>query len=281
MRAWVERAKQSTAWRVLARAAERWAEEDGDQRAAGLTYFLLLSLAPLILILVILGSLLVERQLATQQVVRWIEHYVPLTQEQEDSAVVAVHAILKDRGKTNLVAFALLVWGALKFLRAWIRTTNRIWRTEGYSWWRLPLKSLSLLGITVSAALIGILLPVIARLARRGIQTLLDIPDWAFGLSFSLIPWFVLFYGILMAYKLAPSRDTKFSEVWISALAATILIWAGERLFLLYATNFARFNMLYGTLGGAIAFLLWTYLSSRVCVFGTCVSAALVEEREG
>ncbi len=81
----------------------------------------------------------------------------------------------------------------------------------------------------------------------------------------------------MLIYRLAPSRPTKFSEVWIGALAATGLIWAGEWLFLVYAVHFAHFNMLYGTLGGVMAFLLWVYLSSCVGVVGVCFCAAQAE----
>jgi YihY family inner membrane protein len=137
------------------------------------------------------------------------------------------------------------------------------------------LKSLGLLGITASAVLIGILLPALARLVRRWLAP--EFPKGAFDLGFSLIPWFVLFYGFIMIYKLAPSRRTRFSEVWLAALAATVLIWMGGLLFLFYAANVASFNVLYGTLGGIVAFLLWIYFSSCVCVFGVCFCAAQAE----
>jgi hypothetical protein len=63
--------------------------------------------------------------------------------------------------------------------------------------------------------LIGILLPGVARPVGRWLATHLEFPQWAFALMFHLIPCLVLFYG---------------------------LIWLGERLFLVYAANFAQFN---------------------------------------
>jgi YihY family inner membrane protein len=134
----------------------------------------------------------------------------------------------------------------------------------------LPLKSLGLLGIAASAGLIGILLPGLARLVREWLKSYLAFPQWAITLLFHLLPWFVLFYGLTMIYKLAPSRPTKFSEVWLGALGATVLIWLGELLFLVYAVNFSHFNVLYGALGGIVAFLLWIYLSGCFAVLGVC-----------
>lgn len=261
-------------------ACARWAEEDGDQRAAAFACYLLLSLLPLTILLVTTGSLFVEPEVATQAIVQLVNRYMPLTSEQERGAVAGIREWLDARGRISLTALPLLLWGALKFQSTLIRTTNRIWHSQTYNWWRLPLKSLGLLGITASALLIGILLPGLARLIRDWLNGHLAFPQWAFALVFHFLPWLVLFYGMIMIYKLAPRRPTRFSDVWLGALGATVLIWLGERLFLVYAANFAHFNVLYGALGGIVAFLFWVYLSGCVGVFGICVCAAQAELRE-
>lgn len=230
----------------------RWSEEDGDLRAAAFSYYLLLSLLPLTILLLTAGSLFVEREVATQAVVDLIKHYTPLTSEQERTAMAAIREWLQARGQISLATIPLLLWGGLKFLRTLIRTTNSIWHSQSYSWWRLPLKSLSLLGITASALLIGILLPALARLVRQWLTNYLAFPQWAFGLLFDLFPVFVLFYGLIMIYKLTPSGPTRFSEVWLGALGAAVLIWLGELLVLVYAANFSHFNALYGALSGVV-----------------------------
>lgn len=272
-------ATQSPAWQLIKRSGERWVEVDGGQRSAAFAFYLLLSLLPLVVLLVTAGSLFVDREVATQEFVQLVQNYAPLTGEQERGAAAQIRGVLEARGKVSLFAFPLLVWGALRFLRALIRTTNRIWHSPDYEWWKLPLKSLGLLGITVSAVLGGILIPVVARLVQWWLAPQLELPFWAFGLFFRVVPWLVLFYGLGMIYKLAPSRPTRFAEIWIGALAATVSIWGIGWLFLLQAANFARFNALYGALGGIVAALLWIYLSSCICVFGVCLCTAQAEAR--
>ncbi len=271
--------KQSTAWRILCRAYARWVEANGKEGAAAFAYYLLLSFLPLLILLVTAGSLFVDRDVATQAVVQWVKHYVPLTGEQEHSAVATIGGMLAARGQINLVVIPFLLWSAMQLLGMLIRTTNRLWHSKAYNWWKLPLKSLALVGITVSAVLIGILLPGMARIFREWLTTGLGFPGWMFAMIFQFIPWLVLFYGLIMIFKLAPSRATRFSDVWLGALAATLLIWLGEWLFLLYMVHFSSFNAVYGALGGIVAFLMWIYLSSCVCVFGVCVCAAQAEVR--
>jgi len=64
-------------WRTIKQARARWAEVDGDQRAAAFSYYLLLSLLPLALLFVAAGSLFVEREVATQAVVKLVNYYTP------------------------------------------------------------------------------------------------------------------------------------------------------------------------------------------------------------
>ncbi len=272
--------KQSTAWRVLRRAYTRWAEENGNEGAATLAYYLLLSFLPMLILLVAAGSLFVDRDVATQTVVQWVKHYVPLTGEQEKSAVGTIGGMLATRGQVSLVAIPLFLWSAVQLLAMLIRTTNRLWHAPTYSWWRLPLKSLALVGTTLSAVLIGVFLPWVARLFREWLNTRFAFPGWMFAMVFQFIPWLVLFYGLIMIYKLAPSRTTKLSEVWPGALVATLLLWMGEWLFLFYMVHFTSFNAVYGALGGVVAFLVWVYLSSCFCVSGICFCAAQAEVRE-
>lgn len=279
MQMWAHDAVQSR-WGIIKLARTRWAEVDGGQCAAAFAYYLLLSLLPLIVLLATVGSLFIERGAATHEIVLLLNRYTPLTGNQERAAEAAIQGLLEARSHISLAAFPLLTWGALKFLRTLIQATNRLWRSAAYNWWRLPLKSLGLFGIIASVAVVGILLPATARLVRGWLISGLDFPNWAFTPVFSLIPWLVLFYGFAMIYRLAPSRRTKFSEVWVGALGATVAIWIGQTLFLAYVTSFAPFNALYGTLGGIVAFLLWIYFSSCVCVFGICLCVARVEVRE-
>ena len=264
-------------WQITKLTYSRWMEVDCDQRAAAFAYYLLLSLLPLVFMLVSVTSLFAERSQATHEVVQWVNHFMPLTDDQEIYTESMIWGVLESRSKWNLAAFSLFLWGALEFLRTLIRSTNRIWHSPNYNWWRLPLRSLALLLITVSAILLGVLVPGFARIVQSWFTFHLEFPPWAFALLFQFIPWVVLFYGLLMIYRLAPSRTIKFSDVWLGALGATALIWLCQQLFVLYATSFANFNLLYGALGGIVAVLLWLYLSSCLGLLGICFCAARAE----
>jgi Ca2+-transporting ATPase len=146
-----------------------------------------------------------------------------------------------------------------------------------HNWWRLPLKSLVLFGLTAGAVLLGMVVPVLTRIAERRLFPVHDFGSWVYGLGSFFIPLVVVFFGLSLFYRLAPRRPTRFAEVWAAALCATILLRVVESLFVIYLKDFATLNALYGAFGGIMALLLWIYLSGCVFIFGACLCAARYE----
>lgn len=89
----------------------------------------------------------------------------------------------------------------------------------------------------------------------------------------SLLRWPVLFaasvLGISVLYRYGPSRErAKWRWVtWGSAIATVIWIVASI-LFSWYLTNFADYNATYGSLGAVIGFMMWTWISVTILIFG-------------
>jgi membrane protein len=56
---------------------------------------------------------------------------------------------------------------------------------------------------------------------------------------------------------------------------ATILWMVVSVAFGVYLRNFAHYNEVYGSLGAAVALLMWFYLSAYVVLMGGCLNAAI------
>ncbi|WGS88487.1 YhjD/YihY/BrkB family envelope integrity protein [Methylomonas sp. UP202] len=94
----------------------------------------------------------------------------------------------------------------------------------------MPFKSLGFLGIMVSLVLLGIALPVLAKKAQNRLFPLHDFSAWVYALGSYLVASLVVFISLSLFYRFAPSRPTRFAEVWIPALCATSLLQAAESL---------------------------------------------------
>jgi len=261
-------------WDITRHAVQRFARIDGTQWAGAFAFNAFFSLFPLIVLLVTIASSFVDRDTAGREVIVYLESYVPISGEMQRLVFDTIAGVIHAREQASAVAFLILVWTALQCFTTLICAINLAWGTALYNWWRLPLKSLVLLGVTAGAVLLGIAVPVLLRMAEGWLFPGKDVSSWVYGPGSLLIPSLLVFVGLSLFYRLAPRRPTRFAEVWVAALCATILLRAGEKLFVIYLQHFATLNAVYGAFGGIMALLLWIYLSGCVLIFGACLCAS-------
>jgi YihY family inner membrane protein len=268
-------------WAVLRLAVKTFSRIDGAQWAGAFAFNAFFSLFPLMVLLVTVASSFVDRDRAGKEVIAYVESYVPISGEMQRQIFDAVAGVLNARAQAGVVALLILVWAVRQCLTALICTANRAWGIAVYNWWRLPLKSLVLLGITTGAVLLGMAVPVLMRMAEGWLFPGHDFLSRVYSLGSFCIPLLVVFFSLSLFYRLAPRRPTRFAEVWAAALCATVLLRAGESLFVIYLQDFATLNAVYGAFGGIMALLLWIYLSGCVFIFGACLCAGQAEARTG
>ena len=274
-----------TVWAIFWRAARKYDETDGEQRAASFAYYAFFALFPLIVLLISVSTTFFgSKDLATTAITGYVSQYMPLETAESNRIVQTIDGVVKSRQSAGLIAFGVLAWTAIRFFNALVHGVNRAWGTKEYAWWRIPIKNLAMTAILASALLVGILTPLIIR----QIETFYWAHSWEIGLDFwfagnvfnvirFLVPPLVLFYGFLMLYKFAPRRRTLFRDVWFAALFVTFGVDVLQRLFTIYTRNITNFNALYGTFGAVVALLFWIYLIGSIIIFGACLSAAEYE----
>ena len=266
-------------WAILRLAVKTFLRIDGAQWAGAFAFNAFFSLFPVMILLVTIASFFVDRDRAGTEVVAYMESYVPISGEMQWHIFDALAGVIQAREQAGAVALLVLVWSAIQCFTTLICATNRAWGTEVYSWWRLPLKSLALLGVTAGAVLVGMATPVLVKMAKDWLFPVNDFRSWVYALGSFVIPLSVVFFGLTLFYRLAPRRPTQFTEVWAAALCATALLQTAESLFVIYLKNFATLNAVYGAFGGIMALLLWIYLSGCIFIFGACLCAAQAEGR--
>jgi YihY family inner membrane protein len=258
-------------------AAGKFSRIDGAQRAGAVAFYTFFSLMPLMILLAIVVSLFITRAKAGLEVINYINNYVPLSVEVKRQISHTLAGVLKSRSQAGFIAFFVLIWGAIQFIMALIRATNRAWSTEVYNWWKLPARSFLLFGILAIVALIGMALPFVLKAIKTLLFPIHNLLSGLYSFGSFFIPIIILFVGLSLFYKLAPRRKTRFKEVWIGAVFATILLRACDTLLLLYLNKFSAFNVVYGTFGGIMTLLLSIYISGYIFIFGACLCSSQAE----
>ncbi len=278
-------------WEWLKRAGEQFLAINGTLWSAAFAYYAFFALVPLAVFSLTIATGFVDKQrifdfaFGTEKT----SAYLPLDYQTRatirDTINTVFEGLRSSRGSVGFVSLIGLFYSALGFFQALVGAVNAAWAQEQPSWWRLPLKNLNILLVLFSTFLLGNVLPTVSKTVERFASPLLGTLGAAvFSVANVFIPTILLFYGFLLFYKLAPRRrlNVTFRQVWLPALVVAVLIWLAQQVFVIYATNFGRFNALYGTFGGVIALMLWIYLTGIVIVFGACLCATRSQgEKEG
>jgi membrane protein len=119
------------------------------------------------------------------------------------------------------------------------------------------------------------------------ILPLLEIPLWTgesiqvydtvlWGVFARLLPWFWIFVALLNLYHWVPRTNVRWREaVWGALVCATGWEIAQRGFSWFLTSGFARYQLVYGSLGAVIAFMLWLYVSFLIVLYGAHLSAAV------
>ena len=107
-------------------------------------------------------------------------------------------------------------------------------------------------------------------------QALLPIADGNIAsgvlLATKLIRLFISLGAVVLTtavlYYVAPNRRQQWKNVWPGAFVATALWLAVTVIFAWYVRNLANYNVMYGSIGGVIALIVWMYLLAAIALFG-------------
>ena len=200
-------------WAVLCLAAKTFSRIDGVQWAGAFAFNAFFSLFPLMILFVTLASAIMDRDRAGKVIIAYMESYVPISGEMQSYIFDTIAGVVKARGQAGVLAFLILIWVVLQCFTTLICATNRAWSTVVHTWWRLPLKSLVLLGLTAGAALLGMTVRVMMRMSTDLALPVSEFHSWIYALARLFIPLVVVFLSLSLFYRLAPRRPTRFAQV--------------------------------------------------------------------
>ena len=267
-------------WTWVKTAAVNFSDINGTTWASSFAYYAFFALVPLLLLLLTIGTDVTMNFIGPAKAKDTVLHYivsnVPMSGDSQKMVAQTLTGVIASRGQIGAVAFVVLLWSATGFFQSLVSAVNEAWGNHPLNWWKLPLKSLLMLGVLASALVLGVILPALLKIAQNFLSWGGPLVSAAFGLLVFLVPIVVSFYGFLLFYKLAPRKrvGVTFSMVWVPALIVTALLQVCQQLFVLYSTKITNFNAVYGAFGGVIAVMLWAYLSGMVIVYGGCLCAA-------
>jgi len=249
---------------ILLRASREFSQDQVPMIAAGVTFYSILALFPGLAAAISLYGLIAD----PADIPR---HLQALSTVLPGGALTVIgremdRLVAHKSGGLSLTAAAGLaasIWsanGAVKSLMTGLNIAYEEQEKRGFL--KKTLVSLAFtLGLVVfGLAAMGVLGagPVLERRLGSAAAWLFEAASWPVLLA-------AMAAGLALLYRYGPSRDpVRFR--WISwGVAAAVIVWLGMSAgYTLYVANFGHFNKTYGSLGAAIGFMMWIYLSAMV-----------------
>ncbi|UUU21140.1 YihY/virulence factor BrkB family protein [Streptomyces sp. DSM 40750] len=270
-------------WAVVRRTVKEVRDDELSDRAAALTYYGVLSLFPALLVLVSLLG--VAGQRTTDKLLANIGDLAPgPARDILRDAVVQLGESGGTGGVLAIVGLLAAVWSASGYVAAFIRTSNAVYDLpEGRPVWKLtPLRIALTLVLMLMLAASAMIVVFTGPLAERA-GTTVGLGDAAIAI-WDVAKWPVLLVlvtlMIALLYWAAPNvRGRGFRWVSPGGVLATLIWLAASAGFAVYAANFGSYNKTYGTLAGAVIFLVWLWLTNLAILLGLEFDAELSRER--
>jgi membrane protein len=263
---------------IVSDAIDSFSEARGAEAAAGMAYYAIFSLFPLLLALVAIGSLVLDRQQIMDQVTSLVSQAFPISRrliEQNLQQVVQL------RGAAGLISLVGTIWSATGVFSVLSRNINRAW-TEAKP--RNLLES-RLVALGMVSILVLLLVLSVASTTAFNVLSQLQVPLgggisiyqtplWTVGSA--LVPWLFVFLLFLSLYRWVPNESVPWSAVSWAALVVAAAWQIVARAFAWYVgSGLARYQLVYGSLGAIVALMAWIYLGSWLTFFGAHLGAAL------
>jgi membrane protein len=260
-----------TGWKdILWRTYERTGEDRLLATAGGVVFFGLLAVFPAITALVSCYGLFANPSTIGDNLqtlaLMLPEGAFQIVQDQISRVVSKGNTQL---GATFLFGLGLAIWSANAGVKSVIDALNVAYEEgEKRGFLRLNLVSLTFTvgGIVALLLMVGAVVAFPLALDHIGLA-----PESQFIVS--LARWPLLFVALVAAlgilYRFGPSRPAARWE-WLSVgtVAAALLWIAGSSLLSWYLSNFANYDATYGSLGAAIGFMMWMWMSAIIVLCG-------------
>jgi membrane protein len=248
--------------------------DDISTLAAGIAYYALLSLFPLMLGMLAIFGLFLPSESVQDQLARLLSQYLP-------GSLAIFEGSIKDivrwRSALGIVSLLGLLWSGSGVFSVTIKAINKAWniRYEHPFYIKKPRE----LGMLVVAGILFLLslgtstfLTYIGSFNLPFSGVIINIATAAIALFFSLLVF-------MLIQKISPTVLLSWRHIWPGAVLSTVLFEIAKTLFVLYLNHFNNYDKIYGPISSVIALLVWIYYSSFILLLGAEFNAILFRLR--
>jgi membrane protein len=261
-------------WDIIKKASNGFIDDKLMKLSGALSYYMVFSMGPLLLIIITMCSIFFGRDAVEGKVYAQLQAFVG-----KDTAIqlqqIIQHAMISGKNTlATIIGVALLIIGASSVFSEMQDSINMIWglKPKPSSGFKAFIKN-RLLSFSIIASLGFLLLvslSVSALVELFGSHLKNHFPGISVVLIYIINIVFTLgitTFIFAVIFKVLPDADVNWRDVWVGAVATTILFLLGKFLISFYISKI-NIGSTYGTAGSLIVLLLWVYYSAMIVYYG-------------
>ena len=279
---YIETAMQRPWIRYPSEVVRRFDRDNGTMNAAGLAFFLLLSLSPMILAGVAILSLIIPTDHAVAAVHGIVNRLLPAGAANTELHRLLGHKVgrsmadlARGSGWPAVIGVLTLVWVSMQIFVTGSTAMNTAFGVaEKRNWFVVRLIALGLLIATGSLLFVSLALsysPTIIYKESLPIEARLPISLRALNWIFEVVAVMINAGLFVLIYRYLPSTRVSWRSAFAGGVVASVLFEIAKKGLALF---FLRPNTsIYGGLADLIVFILWIYYSMIIFLLGSEVVA--------
>lgn len=260
---------------ILKNAIGTFTEKQAAQASAGLAYYALFSIFPLLLVFIAGGSYFLDHAQVFDTVTQFVQQALPISKQAINENL---RQVLEERGTAGIFSLLILLWSASGMFTSLAYNINLAWPRAS----RRSFLQNRLIGLWMIA---GLILLIILSLTLSWTTQRLPFMEIAQASPIALIllrlisafgSWLTIFLVFLTLYHRIPTLRVRWRAIFWGALLASLAWKAVTTGFTWYLnSSFGQYRLIYGSLGAIVAFLFLIYVISLITLFGAHLSAAI------
>ena len=250
--------------------------------AAAVSYFSMLALFPTLLLLLSIGNRFLAEETVERYLITQLLDFLPGEQAFVSNNLESISTL---SGDIIFSCLFVMLWASSWMFTVIEKALNRIWGTYPRSFLHgravniavMSLIWLLLGGLALFTAFVTGAQAAAARLPVRAgplTEKLSGIAGQAIFIVASLVVTIALF---TLLYKILPNTFVPLKEALPGGIIAGGL-WEAAKFGVSFLLPYFHYDLLYGSVGAAVALLTWSYLSSLIMLFGAQFTALLHRE---
>jgi membrane protein len=260
-----------TAKDLLAETYNAWSEAEAARMGAALAYYTMLSLAPLLILIIGVASLIWDAEAVSGELARQLESFVGVQAAATIQALIRNSSVKGGGITASVIGFLTLALGATSVVAELRSSMNKLWTIKERSGLLslLRQRSYAFLVIVIAGLLLLASILVSAAVAAMGsfFGNLLPVPEWVLQVINFLISLLFITAVFATLFKTLPKIALEWHDVLLGAAFTAALFTVGKTVIGIYLGK-AGFSSTFGAAGSLVIVLVWVYYSAQLFFFG-------------